>query len=908
MSTYGVRRRFVDMLVRHEGRVREEDFTGLIEYARERGITAGEARALLQPADYLRTDRALRSHGISLEDVRLDDGAWAAAAALGQELGVAPLFPELPSARPGARPPRPGPEPAAAPVPVAGQPLGPMSAWKVETSGAVLTFVTEAGGHTYPALVLSNPTWSDPAPRDLVAERRGELAGVSSLGELVTFIRDVRADERAYFEAAGVEVQYRTERYSLQDTRRHAFFEALARATLGLRLPAAERARVPAVLAAEKERLLCDRDYDMESGSHENYWPYWNNFGGAIEQILAQTAPGTDAYLAIKNRLEDLYNRKTVFGFQREIDERDAERSLGGALVHRLPFSTGDGHRVSLARGSYPTAPAYEVLELASSHLPAGLEAHAGAQVHRDTDAAGTLRFDPGEAEVPAALARHVEAREVSAGELGLRPLAPGEAARAGIPGDWNRSGGINLAPIEIGWWGHCHNSAPLNAMGVDPRRGVTLYRAGRGIPEAQAVQAFTAEDVWDLFGALTADHEAGYAISGSFGLRQTQVGTTKFVGSRHDGGYWFLLDLDRQGARRVRIDAEVTELWHRSDPSEKYDRPEERFHRDLPNADGTFDPNPDWIDADVTDDDEITIDALGRRLTLVSTYVTLDASGERREHKETIELDPTRDEWVKLADEILDEAPRGGKLAEHWYHAGQGRYYRALVEVGADGRRREAQRDDAVRVARAMARQETAYDGVIDLHDFITKNMGLPFTLDTSSGLAVWNYPVNRVRIDRLGEVPRIEGGEPFVFTSYRLRFATMGGPTGDARYLIKRDEQGNAVRALALDPMPDFAYRNERWICAPVATDTRGNTAYNVHALEAGYLTDKHRERIVPELWRRQAAICYASLAAPGAGDTVHLLEQPDGSLLVFPDAAALQAAIDADRQASPAPPAPT
>ncbi len=903
MSTYGVRRRFVDVLVRDSGRVSEAAFTELVAYARERGITAGEAKALLQPADYLRTSGVLRTHGIRLDDVRLDDGAWAAAAALGRELGVAALFPDLPNARP-TRPPPPPPAPAPAPTPRGGQSLGQPPSWKLETSGAVITFATRIEDRTYPALVLANPAWTDPEPaRDLVAEHRAALGQVTSLAGLAAFVRDVVSRERAYFEASGIETRYANERYSIQDARRHGFFEALAGAASRLRLPAGERERLPAVLAAEKERLLCDRDYEMETGSHENYWPYWTNFRGAIEKMLRQTAPGTDEYFAIKHRLEDIYDRKTVFGSQRQkIDEQDLERSIGGALVHRLPFSPGSGHRVSLARESYPTAPVYELLEVAGTGLPAGLEQHAGAAVYRDTDPAGTLRFDRDGARVPDALVRHVQARKVPAAELGLRPLA-GEPARPGIPGDWNRNDGIELTPIEIDWWGHCHNEAPLNAMGVDPERTVMLYRAGRGIPAEDALQTFTADDVWDLFGALTADHERGYAVTGSFGMRQTQVGVTKFVGSRHDGGHWFLLELDRPGARRVRVDAEVTELWHKSDPSQKYDRPEERFRRDLPNADGTFDPNPDWLAADVTDEDEITIDCLGRRLTFTARYVTFDAAGERRQQQESVELDPAKDAWVKLADEIVATGQRGGKLAEHWYNPGQARYYRAIVDVGADGRRGEPQRDEPVRVARAMSRQETAYDSVTDIHDFVTKNMGLPFTFDTSSGLAVWNYPVRRLRIDRTQEVERTEDGKPYSYTTYRLRFVTMGGPTGDARYIVKRDAQANSVRALAIDPMPDFAYRNEHWVCAPVTPDSRGNTAYNVHALEAGFLTDKQRQRLVTDLWRRQAAICYASLGAPGGGDTVYLFEQSDGELVIYPDAAAFQAAVAAARRATPA-----
>jgi hypothetical protein len=898
MSTYGVRTRFVDLLVRGRGSVSEAAFTELIAYARERGITTGEAKALLQPADYFRINRVLRANGIGLDDVRFDAGAWTAAEALGRELGVTPLFRDLPNARPGGPQPQPQPEPT--PAPAGGQRLGPITDWKVETSGATITFATQAGDRTYPAVVLANPAWKDPGPaRDLATEHGAALAGVTSLAKLVAFVRDTVTKERAYLDAEGVTTKYKNERYFIQDARRHAFFEALGAAAARLTLPAAERARVPAVLAAEKERLLSDRDYDMETGSHKNYWPYWTNYRGAIEKMLQQTPPGTDEYFAIKNRLEDIYNHKTVFLFNPKLDEKDAETSIGGALVHRLQFQADAGHRVSLAPTSYPTEPVYQVLAIASRGLPAGHEQHAGARVYRDTDAAGTLRFDPGGAAVPAALARHVTARAVPPGELGFRPLAEGEAVRARIPGDWNRNGGIEIVPIEIAWWGHCHNEAPLNAMGVDPKRGVTLYRAGRELPEAQAVQSYTADDIWDLFGALTADHDGGYAITGSFGMRQTQVETTKFVGSRHNGGHWFLLELDRPGERRIRIDAEVTELWHKSDPSKKYDNPAERFRRDLPNDDGTFDPNPDWVAAEVTDEDEITIDALGRRLTFTATYVTFDGSGDRYEQKSSVTLNPAKDEWVKLADEIMHVAQRGGRLGEHWYNAKLARYYRAIVEVGADGSRRELQRDEEVRVTSAFSRQETAYDSVSDIHDFVTKNMGLPFTLDTSSGFAVWNYPVNHLRIDRQKEVERTEEGKPFSYTTYRLRFTTMGGPAGDTRYIIKRDEGGNAVRALALDPMPDFAYRNEYWVCAPVTTDTRGNTAYNVQALEAGFLTDKQRERLVTDLWRREAALCYASLAAPGGGDTVYAVEQADGELLVFPDAASFRAAVNADRR---------
>jgi len=202
MSTYGVQTRFVDLLVRERGRVSKAAFSELVAYARDRGITSGEAKALLQPAAYLRTNRVLRSSGIGLDDVRLDQGAWSVAASLGQELGVSPLFPDLPHARPTS--PGPGPGPGPTPTPAGGQSLGPASAWKIETSGAVITFEIKAGDRTYPAVVLANPTWKDPEPaRDLVAEHKAELDQVDSLAKLAAFARGVASREKAYFEAGG---------------------------------------------------------------------------------------------------------------------------------------------------------------------------------------------------------------------------------------------------------------------------------------------------------------------------------------------------------------------------------------------------------------------------------------------------------------------------------------------------------------------------------------------------------------------------------------------------------------------------------------------------------------------------------------------------------------------------------
>jgi len=880
MSTYGVRTRFIELLSASGGVVTEAAWRSLSDYASERGYTPGELRALLRPADYLELSRSLRSRGVRLADIKLDAGAWAAAEALGQRFAIEPRFDRLPNARPVALA---APAVVAAPA-VGGTPLGSFADWTLTTTGATITFATQAADQLLPAVIFDLPVWIDPAPHaEPMGAAKAALAAATTIAEVRAAVEAGVLASTAYLTATDVPdaptALGKNRRWGLQDLRRHAWFDAAA--AVVTKVPAATRAQINAVLLAAKEKLLCDREYDMEVGSHDNYWPYWRNYRGALEKSLAQTAPGTEGFWQIKNRLDEIWNRKTVTTFRREVDEKDVERSTGMALVQLRPYSDDHGHRVSLAKPSFPTAPRYEVLHLAD-----------GTKVFRDGDA--LFVDEPARREVAASATAELKARAITIEELSLRPLEPGEPARAGIPYDWNHDGAIDLAPIDIGWWGHCHHESPLNALGIDPKRGVDLYRADPAVPAAQRLQHFTAEDIWDVAGALASDHDSGYATRTQYRMRETQVETTKFVGSRNDGGHWITLELARSESRRVRVDAEVTELWHKSEPDQRYPDPAARFQRDLPDGEGAFAPNPDWLASDSGDDDEIPVDGLGRRVTLRTTFVTFDASGERYQVKETVKLDPTADTFVKLADEILSANPSsGGKVAEHWYNAKRGAYYQVLSEVKPGGGRTELSRGQPATVRSVELRQETVYDSVIDLHDFVTKNMGLPFVFDTSSGLAVWNYPVDKVRIDRGKDVTRVEDGAAFTYTSYRLRYHTMGGPAGDAKYIIKRDAAGNPVRATAEDPMPDFAFRNEHWVCAPATTDVHGTPAVNLSALQGGYLLDKAGDKIVPHLWQRLATLLYASLSAPPGSTPVRLLEAADGTLSTFTDADAWKAA---------------
>jgi len=867
MSTYGVRTRFVALLAESGGAVTAASYRALCDYAAERGFTAGELRALLRPADYLEASKILRARGVGLADVHLDAQAWDVAQALAARFAIEPIFDRLPNARPTVAAPIPAPT---AP-PLGGRPLPDPATWTVTTPGATVRFAVTVDRQSVPAVVFTLPTWTDPAPPPDLGPARAALAASRDLAAVGRALDAAIVAARPYLDAVDQPTLRGNARWGIEDQRRRVWFDAAAAALAGAGLSAEVRARLPALLARAKEGLLCDRDYPMEVGSHENYWPYWKNFRGALEKCLAQTAPGTAEAQQLRNRLDEIWTRKTVTTLRRDVDEKDLERSTGMALCLRQPYADQPGPRVSLAKGSLPTQPRYEVLTTAD-----------GRAAYRDGDAV-YLDVHP---RVAVADASTVTARPVAAEQLGLRPLAPGEPARAGVPFDWNRDGQIALGAIDISWWGHCHNEAPLNAMAIDPRRPVELYRADPRLPPERRLQHYSAEDLWDVAGALTADHEDGYAVRGPYRFRPTEVEVTKFVGSRNDGGHWILVEPSQPGARRIRIEAEVTALWHRSNPAERYPDPAARFRRDLPDDEGGFAPNPDWIAAEVSDDDEITVEALGRKVSLRTRFVTFGADGGRVEAQTAVTLDPTIDGYHKLADEIVAVTASGGRVAEHWYNPKTQTYYQVQAEV-TGARRVELSRSAPGPVRALRLRQETVYDSVIDLHDFVTKNMGLPLVFDTSSGLAVWNYPVNFVRLDRVSERERVEEGQPVSYTRYRLRYRTMGGPAGDTHYIIKRDAAGNAVRAVAEHPMPDFAFRNETWVCAPMAPDASGAAAINLGALAGGYLTDKAGERMITAMWRRLGALLYVSLSAGRGTEPVRLYEDADGGLRIFDDA---------------------
>jgi hypothetical protein len=127
------------------------------------------------------------------------------------------------------------------------------------------------------------------------------------------------------------------------------------------------------------------------------------------------------------------------------------------------------------------------------------------------------------------------------------------------------------------------------------------------------------------------------------------------------------------------------------------------------------------------------------------------------------------------------------------------------------------------------------------------------------------------------------------------------MGGPGGDSTFILKYNAAGKVVDNVALNAMPDFVFRNDHWVSAPVTTDVAGRTAFNAKALNKGYLLREgggSYDDVETTLWRMEATVLYASLTDETAADHAYIFETSAGNVVSFANKADFNAAVTADK----------
>ena len=297
-------------------------------------------------------------------------------------------------------------------------------------------------------------------------------------------------------------------------------------------------------------------------------------------------------------------------------------------------------------------------------------------------------------------------------------------------------------------------------------------------------------------------------------------------------------------------------------------------------------------------------MDVTGNTMSLSAEYFTLDSSGYPAKRTQRISIDPSVDEFVKVSEEIVERDAIGGTTRQHFYNAKTHEYYSTLSEVKADNGFEPVVTEtaDKVVVEKLTHSSETEYDSAKELFEYFMERPGLPKTYDTSSGKAVWNYPVNREQVDLVREEKRVEDGQTYTYRTMRLTYDTMGGPSGDSSFILKYSATGKIVDVCALDPMPDFAYRNEHWVCAPVTTDVRGRAAFNISAMNKGYLMSEDGRGfgdVQTGMWERMATVLYGALTDETAEGHAYLFEKLDGSIVSFESKDAFEEAVEADKK---------
>jgi hypothetical protein len=263
--------------------------------------------------------------------------------------------------------PRTAPAPTLPPPPVvvAGRALPDRATWQL-TTRRDRGFAVTVDGVSHPAVVFELPSWTAEPRRPMAPPGRAGRRARSGCGRRGVGRYRCRPGlpERRGSPRPGLNQRWASRISAATRVRRRGH-------RAGGRAAERRRSRPGGAPARAKERLLCDRDYPMQVGSHENYWPYWRNFA-ARWKALAQTAPGTDDYWQLKHR------RLTRSGPRRPSPTSGARSTRKTRALDRheaAPPAVVDG-RARGCRwlpGSAPTQPRYEVLTAAD-----------GAAVHRD--------------------------------------------------------------------------------------------------------------------------------------------------------------------------------------------------------------------------------------------------------------------------------------------------------------------------------------------------------------------------------------------------------------------------------------------------------------------------------------------------------------------------------------------
>ncbi len=869
-----------------------------------------DQKALLQPFSSLSVGVWAARHDLSRVCLSAEAHALlvAEAASCRKELYAFPVF-EAPAPEPVVDP-RAAIDTEVNAILEKGKNHGSYDKWQVKTDSATITYHTTAFGAPAPAMVVEarDLMVTDKTPRSLremegtepISMKRGDVtvdlktaSNIRSEADFQFFIDAVKEKNLKFIECIDEKFENEREAPVLQWVRRQELLQNLRSKAQEVKVAFRGTPSERSNLIGAMETLIkiteglgnSNRKIAVRHGGNDNYWPYWRNYVNILvdqhKSLMARAdacdVPAEKAELLAKaesyaQMIISVRREKTVNSYDRSINERDFEESTGMAVVFLNTADKTDvtGARVSMAKTSTVSAPVYELLSI----LIDGKKVN----VYRDGD---KLFFDAPkmdndgneltEEQVKLVTSRLLTSSDIKS-SIGLRPT---DKPIAKFSFDWDSNLRINVALIDIGWWGHCHNEAPANASAIDVRRNVHLLTLDPSIAPGVALETAGREQAWSAVGSLLEIATDGFVNAANPRFAVNGIEETAFEGERNNGRGFMQLKL--ANGQTKTLSGVVSSLYqpYSTDAADEepksyesntenewgssYSDPFKQFQpmRRVKNADGHFvlEPNPLNTGARYQEKDLQGLKVNNTHFSIDVEYDGMSATGEPEAVRDTRTIDPKGKLPSAENTEGLDplevkgyvliemEADFDDKTAlEHWYSARDKAY--VSRDVKWEGTERKIVSESAPQPVNDISLiQETGYDSVIELHNFFKDRLVKSHTNDITATKAVWNYTKTGIQMD-LVDVNRAtdKEGKPVTYLTYKVPMSTMGGDI-EMDYTIMLDRMGNEVAEYADKAMVDFAFEWVRKVCAMATDITNGfsrTTAVSKYALENGSAVD--------------------------------------------------------------------
>ena len=355
----------------------------------------------------------------------------------------------------------------------------------------------------------------------------------------------------------------------------------------------------------------------------------------------------------------------------------------------------------------------------------------------------------------------------------------------------------------------------------------VTVFDA-----RSKAESTFGETDVNDLlFAMMDADR---YADINSGRAASAEV--TTFVGNRNDtiGGQHpgdkMILTV---GGREIPFSFRLTNLYDAEDAEKKVNA-DDSFSPTVVTEGIQFEKNPTFNG--LRDQDWSVING-DRKFEGKVEYMDVNEKGSVERQKLDIVIDPNNPAEEPTLTSELGRGSFPPSVTKYYLNQKTGNLESRKFEASKkeDGSYEMKPVGDENKVFGAVngmsLSRELTKESVIELYNHFldAARRGVSFVTEKDSGYMVWNYGTDSFKMSKVEE-----DGD---FVKYEVVDKTQGG-TKTWSYILKYDADGNAVDAHAFTAPPDFVFRPEKTVSAPLVRAENGSVLYNSAAYERGFL----------------------------------------------------------------------